>query len=371
MQFCVGLPFLPHSPALALTFAGYPSDGYPPQVTPPCSFPFRCTRLKPEHHPVFIQRLPMPRDKARQSVLAENRKTTGASVLIVDDNPDLLHFLTRLMADCGWTLFTADSATEAKRLVQEGGIRPDAALLDYMLPDGNGVELGVEFLQSMPKMRVIIMTGTILPPEEEGLCEDHDLPVLRKPFLASDVMNQIRTRLSLDIPGRARRIASPTASETPQKRALRVVFSYSHKDEKLRDRLDAHLAPLRHMGIIHSWHDRKITAGSHVDEGIDAQFEKADLILLLISSDFLNSEYCYRKEMVNALQRHAEGKARVIPVILRPVDWEKSPFAHLMAVPSDGRPITRWTNRDLAFLNVAKEIRRAAEELSGTLHSPR
>jgi CheY-like chemotaxis protein len=115
------------------------------------------------------------------------------TVLLVDDNRDLLHFLERLMADAGWTLLTAENATEAKRLMQEN--KPNAALLDYMLPDGNGVELGVEFLQSVPQMLVIVMTGTILPPEEEALCEEHDFPVLRKPFLASDVMNQIRSRL--------------------------------------------------------------------------------------------------------------------------------------------------------------------------------
>jgi ATP-dependent Clp protease ATP-binding subunit ClpA len=115
------------------------------------------------------------------------------TVLLVDDNRDLLHFLERLMADAGWNLLTAENATEAKRLMQEH--KPSAALLDYMLPDGNGVELGVEFLQSVPQMLVIVMTGTILPPEEEALCEEHDFPVLRKPFLASDVMNQIRSRL--------------------------------------------------------------------------------------------------------------------------------------------------------------------------------
>jgi len=115
------------------------------------------------------------------------------TVLLVDDNRDLLHFLERLMADAGWTLLTAESATEAKRLMLEH--KPNAALLDYMLPDGNGVELGVEFLQAVPQMLVIVMTGTILPSEEEALCEEHNFPVLRKPFLASDVMNQIRTRL--------------------------------------------------------------------------------------------------------------------------------------------------------------------------------
>ncbi|MFB3825687.1 MAG: AAA family ATPase [Bryobacteraceae bacterium] len=115
------------------------------------------------------------------------------TVLIVDDNRDLLHFLERLMADAGWKLLTAESAAEAKKLVSKH--KPNAALLDYMLPDGNGVELGVEFLQSVQNMLVIVMTGTILPPEEEALCEEHNFPVLRKPFLASDVMNQIRSRL--------------------------------------------------------------------------------------------------------------------------------------------------------------------------------
>ena len=116
------------------------------------------------------------------------------TVLLVDDNRDLLHFLERLMADAGWRLLTAESASAARRLMTEQ--RPDAALLDYMLPDGNGVELGVEFAQIKRGMLVIVMTGTILPPEEETLCEENGFPVLRKPFLASDVMAQIRTRLA-------------------------------------------------------------------------------------------------------------------------------------------------------------------------------
>jgi DNA-binding NtrC family response regulator len=119
------------------------------------------------------------------------------TVLLVDDNRDLLHFLERLMADAGWRLLTAESATAAKQLVLEN--KPDAALLDYMLPDGNGVELGAEFLQTKPDMLVIVMTGTILPPEEEALCEENNFPVLRKPFLASDVMAQIRSRLNASV----------------------------------------------------------------------------------------------------------------------------------------------------------------------------
>jgi ATP-dependent Clp protease ATP-binding subunit ClpA len=120
------------------------------------------------------------------------------TVLLVDDNRDLLHFLERLMADAGWRLLTAESASAARRLMMEH--KPDAALLDYMLPDGNGVELGVEFAQARAGMLVIVMTGTILPPEEEVLCEENSFPVLRKPFLASDVMAQIRTRLATAAP---------------------------------------------------------------------------------------------------------------------------------------------------------------------------
>ena len=88
---------------------------------------------------------------------------------------------------------TSNSSGARKLLTSE---KPNAALLDYMLPDGNGVELGVQLRQIASRMQVIVMTGSVLPPEEEAICEEHDFPVLRKPFLASDVMNQIRSRLT-------------------------------------------------------------------------------------------------------------------------------------------------------------------------------
>ncbi len=123
------------------------------------------------------------------------------TVLLVDDNRDLLHFLERLMAEAGWRLLTAESAGEAKRLVMEHP--PNAGLLDYMLPDGSGVELGVQLRQQAPKMQIIMMTGSVLPPEDEAVCEEHDFPVLRKPFLATEVMNQIRSRLAAVLTARA------------------------------------------------------------------------------------------------------------------------------------------------------------------------
>jgi ATP-dependent Clp protease ATP-binding subunit ClpA len=136
------------------------------------------------------------RDKLilRPTRTGEAEAPAHPTVLLVDDNRDLLHFLERLMAEAGWQLLTAESAGEARRLVAEK--KPNAALLDYMLPDGNGVELGVQLRGQAPKMQVIMMTGSVLPPEDEAVCEEHDFPVLRKPFLATEVMNQIRSRLA-------------------------------------------------------------------------------------------------------------------------------------------------------------------------------
>jgi hypothetical protein len=99
------------------------------------------------------------------------------------------------------------------------------------------------------------------------------------------------------------------------------------------------LSALRQQGVITEWHDRKIVAGTDWKQSIDEHLMTATVILLLISPDFLASDYCYGVEMQRALARHAAGDACVIPVILRPVDWQGTPFAHLHCVPTDARPV--------------------------------
>ncbi|MGA2905224.1 MAG: TIR domain-containing protein [Candidatus Korobacteraceae bacterium] len=148
--------------------------------------------------------------------------------------------------------------------------------------------------------------------------------------------------------------------------APELFFSYCHKDEALRDKLAAHLKLLERQGIINTWHDRNIDAGSEWKQQIDSHLESAKIILLLISAAFLASDYCFDIEMKAAMDRHKDGSAVVIAVILRPVDWEKSPFSILQALPKDAKPITTYSNRDLAFEEVAKGIRKAAEGLSQT-----
>src|ERR1700733_9011230 len=138
-----------------------------------------------------------------------------------------------------------------------------------------------------------------------------------------------------------------------------VLFSYSHADEDLRDRLEKNLKMLKRQGEIETFPDRRIAAGNEVDSSISAELERADVILLLVSTDFLASAYCYDIEMKRALERQERGEARVIPVILRPCEWKEAPFGKLMATPRDGKPITSFPDLDDAFLQVTQAIRQA------------
>jgi hypothetical protein len=139
--------------------------------------------------------------------------------------------------------------------------------------------------------------------------------------------------------------------------AVEVFFSYSHRDDDLRQSLLTHLALLKREGLILPWHDRQIDAGDDWEGEIDGHLETAQIVLLLVSPDFIASDYSYDREMKRALERHERGECRVIPIILRPVDWRTAPFSKLQALPRDGKPVTSWTNKDEAFVDVARGIR--------------
>lgn len=154
--------------------------------------------------------------------------------------------------------------------------------------------------------------------------------------------------------------------EDDEPHPIRLFYSYSHQDEKLRLRLDEHLAVLKRQGIIAEWHDRKIAPGIEWESKIDEELKSANIILLLVSASFVASDYCYGRELQQALKRHKDGECRVIPVILRPVEWSHTPFAFLQALPRDGKPVTMWSNRESALLDVAKGIRKTVQELRAT-----
>lgn len=148
-------------------------------------------------------------------------------------------------------------------------------------------------------------------------------------------------------------------------RPITVFYSYAHADEKLRDELAKHLSLLKNQGYIQEWHDRDIEAGQEWEGRIDQHLAAAQFILLLISPDFMASPYCYSIELKRAMERHAAGEARVVPIILKPVDWQSAPFGQLQALPKNAKAVTTWPNRDEAFLDIAQGIRRAVERLRG------
>jgi internalin A len=147
-------------------------------------------------------------------------------------------------------------------------------------------------------------------------------------------------------------------------RAKAVFLSYSHKDESLRDELETHLKLLQRQGIISVWHDRKILPGTEWDGEIDVHLERAKIILLLISADFIASDYCWDKEVKRALERHEKEEAIVIPIALRACGWQGAPFSKLQGLPKDLSPITSSKDRDAAWTDVATGIRAVAEKMS-------
>src|SRR6266496_35792 len=154
-----------------------------------------------------------------------------------------------------------------------------------------------------------------------------------------------------------------------QSSAITIFCCYAREDEDLLDKLKRHLSPLKRRNVIHVWHDGDIRAGTEWEPEIKNHLNDAKIILLLISADFINSDYCYSTEMQHALERHKRGEARVIPVLLRPVgNWEKLPpgdiqLGQLRPLPKDAKPITLWANRDEAWKDVTEGISRVISDL--------
>ena len=147
-----------------------------------------------------------------------------------------------------------------------------------------------------------------------------------------------------------------------------LFYSYAHEDEALRDELQGHLKLLERRGLLAPWHDRRIVPGADWSGAIDGYLRKAELVLLLVSKDFIDSDYIMGTELAVAMQRHAEHAAVVVPIVVRAVDLDPDdaqdlPFLKLQALPTDLRPVTSWPNRDEAWTNVAKGLRAAVKAI--------
>lgn len=149
-------------------------------------------------------------------------------------------------------------------------------------------------------------------------------------------------------------------------KGLAVFVSYSHVDEKFKIDLVKHLTPLQRLGLIETWHDGKIKPGDEWDRAITSNLKKAQIILLLVSIDFITSKFCYDIELSRALDRQEKGEAKVIPIILRACMWHETPFAKLQSLPKGGHAVSSWPDRDAAFVDVGEGIRQVAQDLLET-----
>lgn len=147
-------------------------------------------------------------------------------------------------------------------------------------------------------------------------------------------------------------------------RGVTIFYCYAAEDEKYLRELEKHMGSLKRLGKVTTWYDRQIMPGMNWEAEIEAHLNAADIILILVSPDFVQSDYCYNVEMRRALERHnGPEKTDVIPIILRPVIWQDMPIGTLQAWPTRGKPITLWDNRDEAYQNIVKGVGQVVSSL--------
>jgi hypothetical protein len=254
--------------------------------------------------------------------------------------------LQRMNRRGGWShldlLFEESVRSETRDLftvfVEEHLRREGVKIREVLEMDCSGC--GYRFDETVVTQRIEAGQSDILCPICESrseITEGADRVRSKKPAVVREILalrKEIDRKKQQDIVEAKRTMTAPV---TPPRGAKpgRVFVSYSHRDETYRDLLERHVSALRREGLIDLWHDRKITAGAEWRNEIDANLESARIVLLLVSADFIASDYCTDIEMKRALERHAAGEARVVPVIIRAVDgWERMPFGKRRRCPT-------------------------------------
>lgn len=212
------------------------------------------------------------------------------------------------------------------------------------------------FLMKMESQLNMLRTELTYTKALLGKSEEHQA-LLRQVAEATRAPKSLLTPIASASPTRGIPTTADEASPS-----LAVVTSYSHKDDALRDELDAHLSVLRRQNIVRTWHDRKLVPGQTWNSKVMEMIYAADVILLLLSADFFNSDYCYDEEMRTALDRHNRGDAVVVPIIARPCQWDQTELAAIHGLPRDMKPVSLWEDRDAAWKDVVDGITRIAKQ---------
>lgn len=141
-------------------------------------------------------------------------------------------------------------------------------------------------------------------------------------------------------------------------------ISYAYKDMEFKNELQNHLSGLKRMQLIKDWEGRAILPGEEWEEEIRQKLEQAEVVLFLVSSDFLASDYIHDVEIKKTFERYAQGKVRIIPIIVRPCDFKSLAINRYQALPDGAKAISLWPNRDEAYLNIVNRIREVIKQLN-------
>jgi internalin A len=295
------------------------------------------------HYPVLPEGL-LPRFIVRTHILGDEKSLWRTGVILEFEGSR--------------ALVKADVQDKRVFVNVKGPAESRRRLLGLIRSDFEQIHRGISNLNPQEMVPVPEQPDVLVPYEELLALEQQGFQTLPKVLDGKVTQLDVSKLLNgVDLEGTRRRERRVDELRS----AARVFISYAHRDERLKSRLEVHLKLLQREGLIETWQDRDIEAGEEWKQKIDDNLERADIILLLVSADFLASDYCYEKEMRRALELHEEKKARVIPVIVRDVSWRIAPLAKLQALPKDGKAVMTWANKDTAWRNVAEGIQKAAE----------
>jgi internalin A len=307
------------------------------------------------HYPVLPEGL-LPRFVVRTHVLSDetSRWRTGV-ILKLEDN------LALVRAD----------AQERRVLINiKGPVAGRRRLLSVIRANFDRIHSSIKNLKPVEIVPLPEQPDAYVPYVELLAWEESGTSEFKKVVDGSIIPLNVQRLLSgVEIEGERERTKTLVrglrlSPDIARKRAARVFVSYSHKDERQLNELKTHLSPLERLKLIETWYDRRIVAGEDFGEKINENLESADIILLLVSSDFIASNYCYKKEMARALDRHKKNEAHVVPVIIRDVNWKVIPeLSRLTAVPKDGRPVPDWPRKDAAWRDVSERIKEMIENM--------
>ncbi|HKG14500.1 MAG TPA: COR domain-containing protein [Pyrinomonadaceae bacterium] len=295
------------------------------------------------HYPVLPEGL-LPRFVVRTHILGDEKSLWRTGVILEFEGSR--------------ALVKADVQDKRVFVNVKGPAESRRRLLGLIRSDFEQIHRGIRNLNPLEMVPLPEQPGVLVSYEELAVMERQGVESF--PKVVDGLVTQLDVRRLLngvDIEG----VRRADAAVNELRPAARVFVSYTRRDERLRKRLEVNLKLLKRAGLIETWQDRDIEAGEEWREKIDENLERADIILLLVSDDFLASDYCYEIEMRRALELHEGKKARVIPIIARPVNWELTRLPKLNALPQDGRAITVWPNRDNAWKNVSEGIQKVAE----------